>query len=709
MTGAEAVDLSAYREPLEIARGLVRLGVPLFTAADRGGGRFWLPSEWQRTPVDETVVDRWRPGMALCAVTGVVFDVIDVDPRNDGFRSFQELVSVLPERRFGMTLTVSGGWHVWIMALGLHKKTNLRPGIDYQGGAPDGEGRGFVYLPPTVRPSRADGQLYSYTWQDPTPSTWSDAMRVDQGNLALREMITMSSGTSGGLGGSTDYSDPDLDPLLRGGIPVGEAQDRILRDVVWKLILAGQSDEVIYTLWKTIVSRSPETKPGEPWTDGDFHRHLDRAREQLGKPMTSAERLALLPSTDDVVDGVEEPSSESLPPEMEERIAREQLRLRVLREAQEREDAYLVQRARAGDVTHEVLDGETFIFKEILEIESFWGRGTEVLWPRDEGLMIAGPQGIGKTTIIQNLLLRRVGIGDGPLYGYEIDTDDDEDGLYLYLAMDRPAQARRSIRRMVADNPVDRGIVQKRLRFWAGPLPLNPAKGTDPDALLRWATAYCGGRVPAAIFCDSYKDLAVGLSKDDVGASLNLMVQAVIAGGAQWVGAHHHRKGDGQRAPKLLDDVYGSTWLTSGLGSVLLAWGEPGDAAIEVTQLKEPSDKINPLRLVHDPVSGWLTIDGEENVDPVDVIRRHGAAGISASDLALELYGRRNPADRHRAKRVLDRMVEGRVVSEVPGGPRSSGSGRPALWYRLTEFDLPGERPSAEGLRRVFNEDGEMA
>jgi replicative DNA helicase len=356
----------------------------------------------------------------------------------------------------------------------------------------------------------------------------------------------------------------------------------------------------------------------------------------------------------------------------------------------------------------EVLDGETFIFKEIIEIESFWGTGETVLWPRDEGLMIAGPQNIGKTVIIQNLLLRRIGLGDGRYLGHEIDADADDDNLYLYLAMDRPAQARRSIRRMVADNPVDRGLVQRRLRFWPGPLPLNPAKAGDHDALITWATEYCG-RVPAAIFCDSYKDLAVGISKDDVGASINLAVQACIQAGTQWVGAHHHRKSDGQREPRSLDDVFGSTWLTSGLGSVMMAWGEPGSLAIELRQLKSPSDGMNPLQLLHDPESGWVTIDEDEQVEVLTVITRRGAAGITGRELAVELYGGQSRANVAQANREIHKLVREGAVAEVTGGAvvPSRRGGRPASRYRLASFDLPGQGPSAEGLREVYDDGAE--
>src|SRR5450631_1723406 len=84
-------------QALEIARRLARWGVPIFLARpDRdsfgqwhpGGGHgktgYWLPKAWQLTTPDPAVVDQWKPGMALCAVTGKVVDLLDTDPRNSG-------------------------------------------------------------------------------------------------------------------------------------------------------------------------------------------------------------------------------------------------------------------------------------------------------------------------------------------------------------------------------------------------------------------------------------------------------------------------------------------------------------------------------------------------------------------------------------------------------------------------------------------------
>jgi hypothetical protein len=156
---------------LDVARHLVRLGVPLFLAGLGGDGNPLCPTAWQQTePGDLTPVNTWQPGLALCAVMGHAFDVLDVDPRHGGTESAVQLRDELADAMpaiYGRAKTPSGGWHYWLAPLGLAKRTGFRPGLDYQGGKPDGQGRGFVFLPPTVRPSKMDGQPRAYEWLEP--------------------------------------------------------------------------------------------------------------------------------------------------------------------------------------------------------------------------------------------------------------------------------------------------------------------------------------------------------------------------------------------------------------------------------------------------------------------------------------------------------------------------------------------------------------
>src|SRR3954469_5370095 len=172
---------------LEIARELAHAGVPLFTAPPCSGpycevpcrtktgylpcsqlhegvgvkAGFHFPGGWENSTPDPAVVDQWRPGMALCAVGGHACDFLDVDPRNGGTESSEQLRQADHwPAGYGQAATPSGGTHTIIQPLGVGKG-EVVPGVDLQGGRPDG-GRGFVFIAPTVRASKVDGIAKPY-------------------------------------------------------------------------------------------------------------------------------------------------------------------------------------------------------------------------------------------------------------------------------------------------------------------------------------------------------------------------------------------------------------------------------------------------------------------------------------------------------------------------------------------------------------------
>ena len=176
---------------IDVARSLIAAGVPVFAAEPcpescqvvnpktkqrhhGGPGKYHIPSHWEKTVPASVNIDRWRPGWALAAVGGHAVDFLDVDPRNGGDVSLAELTAhghvprILAEAK-----TPSGGVHYMITATGERKSTGFMPGLDLQSGGPDGQGRGFVWLAPTVRPSKANqdqGALRPYEWvQLPDP------------------------------------------------------------------------------------------------------------------------------------------------------------------------------------------------------------------------------------------------------------------------------------------------------------------------------------------------------------------------------------------------------------------------------------------------------------------------------------------------------------------------------------------------------------
>src|SRR6266436_2697003 len=148
---------NALANALKDAHALVDMGVPVFTCRMNNAGDPYPPKGWEKTQPLRSAVDTWRPGLALCAVTGVVFDVLDIDPRNGGKLSIKRLTADLgndgPEV-FWKVRTPSGGLHLWISPLGIGTRPGFLPGLDLKGGSPDRSSRGFVFLPPTVRPSK---------------------------------------------------------------------------------------------------------------------------------------------------------------------------------------------------------------------------------------------------------------------------------------------------------------------------------------------------------------------------------------------------------------------------------------------------------------------------------------------------------------------------------------------------------------------------
>jgi hypothetical protein len=166
-------------EGLRIAGELIDAGIPVFAADPCPVGcpipghareEFHRPPKWQLTYPSRVWLDRWKPGMALAAVGGHVADFLDEDPRSGGDKSIAELMASgdMP-RIFGIAETPSGGKHYIISPLGEREANMVMPGLDYQGGAPDGEGRAYVWIAPTVKRSKDPatlGELRPYRWID---------------------------------------------------------------------------------------------------------------------------------------------------------------------------------------------------------------------------------------------------------------------------------------------------------------------------------------------------------------------------------------------------------------------------------------------------------------------------------------------------------------------------------------------------------------
>jgi replicative DNA helicase len=313
--------------------------------------------------------------------------------------------------------------------------------------------------------------------------------------------------------------------------------------------------------------------------------------------------------------------------------------------------------------------GGGWILDQPDDLPIVWGMGDEVLWASGESLIISGQPGTGKTTLLQQVVLARLGLGTDVL-GWPVTPG----GRLLYLAMDRPRQIARSFRRMI--DPGCRDVLDDQLVVWVGPPPGDLA--ARPELLAQMVAAAAADTV----ILDSLKDAAVGLSKDEVAAGINRAIQTVLAAGAEVAITHHQTKhGAGGVGKALgLGDVYGSQWITSGAGSVIILAGSAGDPVVELHHVKQPASEVGPLFLVHDAAKGKTEIyRDEKTVDPLEFLRERRS--VTARMLAVAMFTTSEP-DRaqvmkaHRRLEALQRAGHADAVTSA-----SDRGGRPQVTF----------------------------
>lgn len=311
-------------------------------------------------------------------------------------------------------------------------------------------------------------------------------------------------------------------------------------------------------------------------------------------------------------------------------------------------------------VRHRAVDGATFVRSVPEEVPSVWGDGGRVLQAEGEAVMIVGPDGVGKTTIAQGLTLHRIGVGNGKFLGHTVKLGR----RVLYIAADRPRQAASSMRRMLPTDTHDE-LLRERLIVWRGPLEFDIGNADTPRcALADFAESFD----VSDVFIDSLKDVAVDLIKDEVGSRVNVAIQETIARGIEVCVLHHQRKAQqGGSAPKTLADVYGSRWLTAGMGSVLCVWGDAGDLVVELRHLKQPAEEVGPLTLLHDHAHGLTTV--HDHVD-LEQILANAAHGLVVSEAASLLFATADPTrnEVEKARRRLEALI-GRNIAERRDDP----------------------------------------
>jgi replicative DNA helicase len=334
--------------------------------------------------------------------------------------------------------------------------------------------------------------------------------------------------------------------------------------------------------------------------------------------------------------------------------------------------------ARFGPAPHSstrLTAGDTFILDRPTDVPTAWGNTDNVLWAQGEALLIAGPAGVGKTTIAQQVMLAGIGVRPDAL-GIPVRPFS----RILYIAADRPPQAARSLERMVTEE--HRQLLHDHLVIWKGPPERDFAK--HPDELTRM----CERARADAVVIDSLKDVALGLSDDEVGASLNSAIQRTLVAGVEVLGLHHYRKRSQDHAkkePASLDELYGSTWITAGCGSVLSMWGAAGDPVVSMRHLKQPAEEFGPVEITHDHDTGTSTIEGR--VDLLAQMRMRGGNGLTPTQAACLMTKRDKPnrSDVEKARRTLERLVNTDLA--VKQQPLFTGRGHEATYLPAARKD----------------------
>ncbi len=541
----------------------------------------------------------------------------------------------------------------------------------------------YVMVAPSVHPTT--GRLYE--WVNPDGKRTGQLPRPEElAELPEAWVAGLRKGAPQRLGGGLGPGDG---VSLRAGLAPGEPDARVrallgkaaagltgehgsrydaVRDDVARLLRAGEQGSVgvpgaIETLRRLYVLALGPSRGGEAVAGAEFDRHYASGADLIaGDPSAASGGAAS-------VDGATEDDGAV------------QVKLHGLRVAARARELHQQEKAREqlAAATVHVVDGAEFLVEDS-HPEPLWGEGDRVLWARGEGLMICGPQGVGKSTIAQKIMFARAGLTEPSLFGFPVEPDDRP---ILYLAMDRPPQISRSMRRMVdTSNAEVLADLRKHLRVHKGPPPFDAAR--VPGLFAEWVQTV--GDSPGLVIVDSLKDLAAGLTTDEGGGGVNAAMQAVLADGTEFIDLHHQRKANADNPkPARLSDVYGSTWLTSGHGSVLLAWGSAGDETIELTHLKQPQEKVGPLIVNHSHADGASQVV-DHGAALLGLALTAGADGITEARAVWALFGT-DPDDefysnhKKSVRRRFDKLTNDGVVRHEPGKRGGlGGGGSAARW-----------------------------
>jgi replicative DNA helicase len=318
----------------------------------------------------------------------------------------------------------------------------------------------------------------------------------------------------------------------------------------------------------------------------------------------------------------------------------------ALADADERPDAVLPE-LEPIPLPPQMVDGLVFALDASGEEVAIWGREDDIAHASGEATLIIGPDGVGKTTLVQRYMLARSGIGS-KLLGMYVEPAERR---ILYVSADRPKQAARSLLRMVAElDPHDAGKLKEAVLVWRGPLPFDLVR--EPAMLTEWARGFDVDEV----VLDSLGFVVRKLADDETGSAIAQAFSTAAAEGLDIVALGHPRKppSEGGTKPTTIHDVYGSRWLTAACGSILSLWGMPGDPVVELRQLKSPRGDVGPFPVEIDHERGTV-----ERIAGTDILAslRGASAGLTVKEAARLFEGGSERARAEKARRKLEQLV----------------------------------------------------
>ena len=150
--------------------------------------------------------------------------------------------------------------------------------------------------------------------------------------------------------------------------------------------------------------------------------------------------------------------------------------------------------------------------------------------------------------------------------------------------------------------------------------------------------------------------------KGESATAWNREVQVAIAAGIQVLILHHDTKkplnSDGTSRTPTIDRLYGSTFVTAGMGSVLHL--DQTDNTLKLRQLKPVVEQQPTLVIQHDNTTGRTIISANDN--QCEILAAIGPNGATTQEINQRL-GATNDISKQALKRALERLMKARLIS----------------------------------------------